>query len=360
MSADLSEPNSIERDLDQTRSRLNLHLGELQRRMTPGQVLDDLMSYFRGKEGADFGRSLAQSVRGNPLPAAITGIGLTWLMASGARPVVAEKATAGTASLRGSRDTAGYSQGGYDAVAARVRTAEQEVTRGQGEAEHQYSSRLDVARGQALGLARHGQETTQSFGDRVRAALASAQQAITEGAHDLRDHATGAAGTVGSAVQGAGHSIGDAAARAGGAIAQGGQAAGKSGGNLLSAVTESPVLLGALGLAAGALLGALLPQLEQEEAALGKLAGQARDTARTLAQDAVDKGGHVAQAVLDKSGDSVEAHGLAGARGPGELLDAALSGDLAKDVRQVATDVVNSGDEALRKEALGQEKNAAT
>src|ERR1700712_5700442 len=166
MSQNLSDLNGIERDLDQTRSRLNTHLGELQKRMTPGQVLDDLMGYFRGKEGADFGRSLAQSGRSNPPPAAITGIGLTWLMASNGRPVSAGAPAAGTTGLHATRDTYGYSQGGHEAVAARVRTAEQEVTRGQGEAEHEYASRLDVARGQALGLVRHGQETAQSFGDR--------------------------------------------------------------------------------------------------------------------------------------------------------------------------------------------------
>ena len=364
MSQNMSDPSAsaIERDLDQTRSRLNTNLTMLQQRMTPGQVLDDLMRYFRGKEGADFGRSLVDSVRGNPLPAAITGIGLTWLMASnpraGASSQTPSPAMSGTSGLRVERGWLGFNDGGHEAVTARVRTAEQLVGRKQGEEEHQYASRLDVARGQALGLARHEEETTTSFSDRVRAALTSAQETLAAKSHDLRDQATGAASTIGSALQGASHSVGEAAQRAGDAMGQGGQAAGKAGGNLLSTVTESPVLMGALSLAAGALLGALLPQLEQEEATLGKLAGQARDTAKSLAQDAVDRSGTIAQAVLDKGGDSAEAHGLTGSKGPGELLDAAMSGNLAKDVKQVAEDFIHSGNEAVRKEALGQGKEA--
>jgi len=375
MSQNLSEPNHIERDLDQTRTRLHGHLGELQQRLTPGQVLDDLMRYFRGKEGADFGRSLIESVRGNPLPAAITGVGLTWLMASNPRPGSAPQAgpaVSGSSTIRDFRgksdpsqasynqasyNQSSYNQGGYEAVAARVRTAEQEVTRGQDEAEYQYTSRLDTARGQALGLARHSQETTESFSGRVRDALASAQQALSESAHNLRDQASGAAGAVGGVVHGAGQSIGDAAQRAGDAMAYGTRATGKAGGNLISSVTESPVLLGALGLAAGALLGALLPQLEQEEATLGGIAAQVRDGAKGFAQDAVDKGGNIAQAVLDKSGDSAQAHGLTGTKGPGELVDAALSGNLARDIKEVAEDVIHSSDEAVRKEVLGHDKD---
>ena len=58
MSDNTTDPGRIEHDLDQTRSRLGSHLSALQARLTPGQVLDDLVRYFRGREGADFGRSL--------------------------------------------------------------------------------------------------------------------------------------------------------------------------------------------------------------------------------------------------------------------------------------------------------------
>ncbi|WP_428394482.1 DUF3618 domain-containing protein [Lichenicoccus sp.] len=353
MSENTATPEAIERDLDHTRARLDGHLDELRGRLSPGQVVDDLMLYFRGKEGAEFGRNLLDSVRGNPLPAAITGIGLTWLIAAnpGAARGVQTSRPDGGDPLRipqvpeGAYDPrwSGFGEGGGVAVTGRVRTAEHSVTRTPEETQAAYDARLDAARGQALGLARHSEESETSFSQRVRHALSSAQQTSMEKTHDLADKAGHLAGSASTMAQGAGHAIGNAAHQAGGAIGQGS-------GSLARMLGESPITLGALGLAAGALLGALLPQSDQEETALGGIAGQARDMARDFGQQAADGGGHVAQAVLDKGQASAQAHGLTRGRSPGELVDAAMSGSLAEDARQVASDVLRSGDEAIRKE----------
>ncbi len=354
MSQSSSDADRIERDLNTTRSRLGSHLSELQDRLSPGQMIDDAMSYFRGSDGADFGRNLLESVRANPLPAALTGIGLAWLMATGSRPGAVSQTSSGTLPASGGTsrvrvygvgETA--SQGGYADMEARVRLAEQSVVRSQDEAEPTYTSRLDDARGQAMGLKRQAEETAQSYGQRISDALASAKQGIIEGAHDLRDQVGDAASSLGGTAQGAMRSIGGASQRMGGAV-------GQTGGNLMSGLMESPVLLGALGLAAGALLGALLPQSDQEEAALGGIAGQARDTARDLAQQAMDRGGSVAQTVLAKGRESAEAQGLMGGKSAGSLVDAALSGELAGSAKQVVQDVLRVGDEGVRKDVLGK------
>ena len=360
MSTILPEQAGVEHDLDQTRARLGSHLGELRSRMTPGQVVDDLMRYFRGQEGAEFGRNLLDGVRSNPLPAAVTGIGLTWLMATNTRAAPAQAlARSGTPdNALASRQWQGFTEGGHKAVAARINVAELGVVRTPNEPEHSYSARLDDARGQALGLARHSQESTHSFSQRVRDALASMQESAAGAGHDLRDRAGGLASTVAGQVQGAGHSAGGAishgAQQATGAIAQGGDALGAAGSKLMTALSETPMLLGALGLAAGALLGALLPQSQQEEAALHDAADQARDTARRLAQEAVDEGKSIGSAVADKGMASADAQSLTGSRSAGEVVDAALSGKLATDAKQVATDVLQAGDEAVRKVALGK------
>lgn len=354
MSDTSSDPDRIERDLDRTRARLDNRLTELQDRFSPGQVLDDLMGYFRGSEGAEFGRNLLDSVRQNPLPAAITGIGLAWLMASNPHPRADEGTGLSTSPSRGRVRVSGY--GGpepltYGDMTARMRSAEQGVMREQGEAEDTYRARLDEVRGRAIGLARDAEETAASFGQRIQDALTSAQQAVVEGARDLggqiSDAAHSATQSVSDAAQGA-------AQRASSTLSRGGHAAGRASSDLMATLTDSPVLLGALGLAAGALLGALVPQSDQEEAALGGIAGQARDTARDLAREAVDRGGQVAQTVLDKGRQSASEHGLTGERSVGTLVDAALSGDLAGDVKQVAQDVLRAGDDAVREQGLGQ------
>ncbi len=353
MSDKTTETGRMEQDLDRTRARLGSHLSELQDRLSPGQVLDDLMGYFRGSEGAAFGRSLLDNVRGNPMPAAITTIGLAWLMA--ANPRNGAPGTAATASAPPARLPI-YGHDDHAATMARLDTVKQSVARDAGEPEHAYSARLDTARGQAIGLARHTQETTESFGERIRHAVAAVEEAVTGKTHDLRDQAgsaigaaSGAVGAFGTSAQGA---IQDAASYAGGALSSGGKSAGQAGGNLIAAISESPVLLGALGLAAGALLGALLPHSDQEEAALGGIAGQARDAVRTLTSETMERGGRVVQAVTASARDGVQGQGLTGGKSPGQLVDAALSGDLAGSVKAVASDVLRTGDEAIRKEGL--------
>lgn len=359
MSQNTSDPGRIERDLDQTRSRLGSHLSELQDKFSPGQVLDDLMGYFRGSEGAEIGRSLLDNVRGNPMPAAVTAIGLAWLMASKQGAGASQASTASGWEKFGApapQPTGPhlYGREDYGATMLRVREAEQAAPRQSNETEHTYSARLNDVRGQAIGLARHAQETTESFGERIRDALAAAQQAVTGAAQGLGTQVTGAVGAMGSTVGSLGASAqgmaADAMQSASSALAQGGKTAGQAGGNMAAALMDNPVILGALGLAAGALLGALLPQSDQEEAMLGGIAGQARDAATTLASQGLEGGKSVAQAVMDKGRESADEHGLTGGKSAGELVDAALSGELAGKAKAVVQDVLRTGDEAVHKE----------
>lgn len=356
MSDNSSDPSQIEHDLDQTRSRLGGHLSELQSRLSPGQVLDDLVRYFRGNEGADFGRSLVSSVRANPLPVALTGIGLTWLMATNAGRGMTG-ARADKSNVRVYRGAPALEQE-QDTFETRMRAAEKSVVRPEWETDHAYAGRVESARGQTVGITRQAKETTESFSQRVADALAGAKQAVVGSAQDLRDQVSDKASVLGSTAQGTAASVSSAAQgaaqRAGDVLTQSGQAVGRVSSSLMGAIIENPVLLSALGLAAGALLGGLLPQSDQEEAALGGVAGQARDTARGLAQEAVDRGSHVAQAVAEAGHNSAQAHSLAGGQSVGNLVDAALTGELAGNLKQVATDVLHTGDEAIRKEVPGQ------
>jgi hypothetical protein len=74
-----------------------------------------------------------------------------------------------------------------------------------------------------------------------------------------------------------------------------------------------------------------------------------RDTARNLANEGLQRGSQVADAVLNQSHDSIAAHDLSG-KSAGTLVDAALSGQLAENAAQVAQDVLHAGDKAVRKE----------
>ena len=179
------------------------------------------MGYFRGSEGAAFGRSLMDSVRGNPLPAAITTVGLAWLMAS--NPRGSSPTSSASAGLPAGLPIYGHNDHG--ATMTRLSTARSSVTRGVDEAEDLYTARLDQAHGQAIGLARHAEETTESFGRRVKNAVAAVEQAVAGKASDLRDHAGSLAGSAGGALSSfaasAQSAAQDASAYATGAFSQG-------------------------------------------------------------------------------------------------------------------------------------------
>ena len=185
----------------------------------------------------------------------------------------------------------------------------------------------------------------------MKDALSSAQQSVTASAHDFSDKVGGAVSATSGALSGVGSSAQSAAGFAGDKVSQGGQAAGQMSKNMVAALVESPVLLGALGLAAGALLGALVPRSEQEEAALGGIARQAREAATDLANRGMEGGRNVANAVVQKAQESAQAHDMAGGSATaGQFVDAALSGKLTDNASSVAKEALKSGEEAIRTE----------
>ncbi|MDB5397174.1 MAG: hypothetical protein JWM91_4680 [Rhodospirillales bacterium] len=332
MSDSTVEQDRIEHELARTRARMDSRLSDLQDRLSPGQVLDDVMSYFRGSEGADFARNLMTSVKNNPLPAALTGIGLAWLMSSNAHPNAAAPAAGSESGTSASGD-----------FAIRMRNAEQAVVRISGESDEAYRERADDARGKVLGIQRQAQDTPDSFANRIKDAMAAATQSVTETVHDLRDQASTATAR-----------LSDTANYATNQVAQGAQAVQRMTGTFVAVITENPIALGAIGLGVGALLGALVPQSEKEEVALGGLAGEARKTVSGLAQEAVDRGGRVAQRALDAGRESAREQGLTGDTSIVEIVEEAGSGHLAESVKHVAEDVLHASDEALRQDGLGE------
>lgn len=64
-------------------------------------------------------------------------------------------------------------------------------------------------------------------------------------------------------------------------------------------VTENPLLVGVVGLAAGLLLGALLPRTRQEDRTIGPWADEARDQGLRYARDLTQRGREFVETALD-------------------------------------------------------------
>jgi hypothetical protein len=295
------DTDQIERDLAQTRARMDRRLDELGDRLQPNQLVNDALAHVTGGNGADFAQMLIAKAKANPIPAALAAVGVAWLMAS-------------------SQDRAKANREAD--LPTRLRSAEAGVTQLPDEHPDVHASRLDDARGQVLGVARNASDTAASYGERIKHAVTSATQNLKEASHDI------------------GSSASDAVDRLG---------RGKGG------LIGNPVVLGSAAALIGLVAGVLIPITEQEEDALGTVGGQLRNKGRDLAQDVVNRGAQVAGDALGAVKDSAQAHGLTGDKPIGELVSDLKSGELLGHVRQAAQEVAGVSKDSLYSQLRNEE-----
>src|SRR5689334_521970 len=76
----MSHAEQLERETEHTREQIANTLDELRARMTPGYVFDQLADRMGAGAATTFARNLRDQAVNNPLPIALVGAGLTWLM----------------------------------------------------------------------------------------------------------------------------------------------------------------------------------------------------------------------------------------------------------------------------------------
>ncbi len=75
----MPETDGLEQEVKDERARVDATLDEIQRRMTPGQLIDEVLHHGRGA-GTDFIANLGRTLAANPVPTALVGVGLLWLL----------------------------------------------------------------------------------------------------------------------------------------------------------------------------------------------------------------------------------------------------------------------------------------
>ncbi len=220
------DPATLEREIDQTRADMDQTLGALERKFSPGQLLDQAMGLVK-ENGGEFVTNLGQSIRDNPMPALVTAVGLAWMVASSNRPR-SSTAVDFNDSYELERDIDGAEfdetnddQGLLSNVGERAKASVEGAVAVAGQGVRA------VAEGAREKLARSRQKLTRSRG------------AVESGMRTTTDTAQAQAQRV------------------------------REGFNTL--LTEQPLVVGALGIAVGALIGAALPTTEQEDRLLGPI-----------------------------------------------------------------------------------------
>jgi ElaB/YqjD/DUF883 family membrane-anchored ribosome-binding protein len=200
------DPEMIERDIGETRQEVNQTLDALQSKLSPGQWMDRALGFVR-ENGGEFAQNLGGTIRENPIPVILTGIGVLWMIASRA-------------------SSASSSQAEYEDF-----TSPDFDTNFGGK----LSSAADSARERATGLAG---TVSEKVGDAKRAATWQAQRA-REGFSNLME--------------------------------------------------EQPMILGAVGVAVGALLGMALPSTRQEDRLLGRARDEGLERAKAVGAQQYEK-----------------------------------------------------------------------
>ncbi|MDF2798893.1 MAG: nutrient deprivation-induced protein [Devosia sp.] len=333
----------LQREIDMQRNQVENRIDQIADKLSPGQLVDELMAYTKGG-GGEFIGSLQRSVTANPLPVALLGVSLAWLMA---KPGGSSKSTR-TTTTRAYGDDAwddsinarrGYGATDYDTesvyideefyddedypVATISGTSMQRLGSVSDDAGRNYSEFtddsgkkfraltdkagqraghfVDEAGNRFKGFADASGQQVQHFRDEAGNLLDAAtgwashtwRQARRK-LHDARDALSSGASHAGHAASGlrsqaghAGNAIRHQAGYAGSTLRHG---AGSLNHTLMDQFRQQPLVAGALAFAAGAAIAASLPHTEQEDALLGETADQLKATAAEQANQVYEQG----------------------------------------------------------------------
>lgn len=289
----------LEQEVSEQRDRVEARIGQIKERLSPGQLVDELLSYSKDG-GSAFATNLGQQLTANPLPAALVGVGLAWLIGSnvsgaGSRPAsqpdrhdedefpYARLPSGGLRRISHTADEEGQWWAEFES---------NEGTRYKAEADslgHRAGHFADQTGKKFAGFIDDAGNRVRQFEDESGNALAGAMgwashtwqdatRGMTRRAHDVSHAASGAA----ASVRHLGGDIGS------GFQSQTDQLTRQIG----SLFDQQPLIAGALAFAAGAAMGAALPHTAQEDQLLGEQADKLRGKAATAAGELYDQGKH--------------------------------------------------------------------
>jgi len=323
----------IEREVEASRANLEETVEALKGKMSLGQMVDEAAGYFKDSGGGEAVANLGRQIRDNPLPVALVGLGLAWLMSGRGQPHISSR-----------RDD--VYETGYDPDFGFNGPDYRRMGRAgpAGPTRHDFSGHSAEPAESWSGTGDGG----EGFGDM----LEGAGESLTRAAHDARDAAAGvasgvrsaagaAAGAVGSAASGIGsaashvrhgaYAAGDAAWSGGSHAYRGARRAYRGASHVGSGVyggasrvgtsmrrsfydvlENEPLVIGALGLAVGAAIGALLPRTRTEDRYLGDTSDQIREAAEEFGKEKLEQGKAVADEVYRTAKEKAEETGLTG------------------------------------------------
>jgi hypothetical protein len=291
----------IQREIDVDRQRIEDRIGAIQERMSPGQLVDEVLAYAKGSGGGEYVSNLGKALKANPLPVALMGVSLAWLMAKQATTTTPAPASPPIDdeyplySAHGSvRRVGPPEESGGDRYSHFVDDAGQRFKALTDEVGHRAGNFVDASGRTYRGFAFATGKQISHITDEAGAAL----DASTGWASETWQQIKGAAGSVAERASNAASSVSDSTSKAGSTLMDQSNRLNEA---ILTHFRDQPLVGGALAFAVGAAIGAALPHTEKEDEILGDTADTVKTTIASQTSDLVDQGKEIASDVYEKA-----------------------------------------------------------
>jgi hypothetical protein len=292
----------IRSEIDRTRSDMDETFAALDAKLTPKEIGLELWSLFKG--GSSTGANkLWQVTREHPMPAAVIGLGLGWLMVESSRKSESDQYDGRY------RD---YGQGSYrQGYASSNREG---FYTGSDFDEETGSGALSAAKDKVKDVAGSARHALSNAGDKVSDASGWTKEHASELGNQVSAKATDLKYTAKRQVRRA-----------------------KTG--FWQTMEANPLMVGAATLALGVIAGLAIPSTDKEDELMGDTRDHLFDEVKEAGQQALDKGKHVAEAVADKVKEEARNQGL-------------TAEGVADKVKNVAREATNTVKEEAQRQNL--------
>ena len=286
----MSEPHEtrnseqLQREIERTRAEMGETLESIRHKLSPGELFDQALDYFKRSGPSEFTRNLGDTVKHNPVPVTLIGLGIGWLMMSGSRDA----------------DTA-PTEGTASGIGQRVSAVSSGAASGAGQMMQGARERAGAAR-ERIGEMAHG----------ARERSGETYERMSEAANRLR------------------HQVGYQSVR------------GRDTFNYLR--DEQPLILGVLGFALGAALGAGLPATRREDELMGEMRDAYVHKAREMGEEQLDKAKQVVATAGRAAQEQLQNEGMT----PGHV------DEQARQATETVARVVQASRDAAEQEARNQ------
>jgi len=331
---DNRRPEEIESDIERTRADFSSTIEAIQNKLTPSELMDQAVDYALSTTPGAFSANLVNSVRDNPIPVALIGVGIAWLMAAGRKQETipphmrrqrvtrrafypdAESAYDGLPNAQYSSSYESSGSGGGDGMLRRAAAKTSETGRDLKDKASEVGQRIS---GTASEMTGRVQQAGQEARTRLSESAQSAKVRLSETAESTRMRLSESA-------QAAQARMNEMSERSRMQYYRTKERVGQM-------VDEQPLVLGALGIALGAAIGAALPTTRRENELMGQtrddLLGRAKETALEQAEvvkQSAQRVAEVAKKEVERVKDDITSSAMQGKDRTGSIATGGTDG----------------------------------